>query len=177
MVCYALGDVFPRLESRKECWIAPTAMIIGNVLIDRLVSIWWGAVLRGDQELIHVEEGTNIQDHCILHTDPGFPLSIGQYTTIGHRVILHGCKVGDGALVGMGAIVLNGAKIGRGAIIGAGALVTEGQEIPENVLAIGAPARIVRQLDDATVHHSRKSADLYIRKWQQYVHEIREIPV
>ena len=168
MALYELDGIKPALAADDECWVAPSAAVIGKVRIDKLASIWFGAVLRGDNELIHIAEGSNIQDNCTIHTDPGFPVFVGPRATIGHNAILHGCRVGETALVGMGATVLNGARIGKGAIVGANALVAEGKEIPDFALAVGAPARVVRQLDEASVLKLRAAADIYIQKWQRY---------
>lgn len=129
-------------------WIAPDAQVMGRIVLEDEASVWWGAVLRGDNEEIRVGRGSNVQDLCVFHTDMGFPLTIGADCTIGHRAILHGCTIGDGVLIGMGATVLNGARIGAGSLIGAGALVTEGKDIPPGSLVMGAPGRVVRQLDE-----------------------------
>jgi carbonic anhydrase/acetyltransferase-like protein (isoleucine patch superfamily) len=132
-----------------DAWIAPDAQVIGRVRLGQGASVWFGAVLRGDNEFIEVGVGSNVQDLCVLHTDMGFPLTIGADCTIGHRAILHGCTIGNGTLVGMGATVLNGAVIGQGCLIGAGALVTEGKVVPDGALVLGAPGKVVRDLDDA----------------------------
>ena len=142
---YSLGDRVPRIAT--SAWIAPDANVIGSCELDEEASIWFGATLRGDNEPIVVGRRSNVQEGCVLHTDPGFPLTIGADCTIGHGAILHGCTLGDGVLVGMGATVLNGAVIGAGSLIGAGALVTEGRTIPPGSLAVGAPAKVVRELD------------------------------
>lgn len=131
-----------------SAWIAGDAQIMGRVVLEAESSVWWGAVLRGDNEEIRVGRGSNVQDLSVFHTDPGYPLTIGEDCTIGHRAILHGCTLGDGVLIGMGATVLNGARIGDGALIGAGALITEGKEIPPGALVMGAPGRVVRQLSE-----------------------------
>lgn len=136
-------------EIADDAWIAPDAQIIGRVVIEPGASIWWGAVLRGDNEEIRIGRGSNVQDLCCLHTDPGFPLTIGANVTVGHRAMLHGCTIGDASLIGMGATVLNGAKIGTGSLIGASALVSEGKDIPNRVLVMGAPGRVVREIDEA----------------------------
>ncbi|GAB4386695.1 gamma carbonic anhydrase family protein [Albidovulum sp.] len=138
-----------RPEIGRDVWIAPGCHVIGRVVLEDETGIWFGSVLRGDNEPIRVGRGSNIQDNCVLHTDMGFPLTIGADCTIGHKAMLHGCTIGDGSLIGMGAIVLNGARIGRGCLIGAGALVTEGKEIPDGSLVMGAPGRVVRALDAA----------------------------
>ncbi|MDP2739789.1 MAG: gamma carbonic anhydrase family protein [Pseudorhodobacter sp.] len=144
---YSLDGIAPSLH--PDTWVAPDANVIGRVVLQAGASVWFGATLRGDIEEIRVGAGSNVQDNSVLHTDAGFPLSVGENCTIGHRVMLHGCTVGDGSLIGMGATVLNGARIGRGCLIGAGALITEGKEIPDGSLVMGAPGRVVRLLDAA----------------------------
>lgn len=143
---WELDGVAPQLAD--DAWIAPDAQLMGRIVVGAGGSVWWGAVLRGDTEEIRIGAGSNVQDLTVCHTDRGFPLTIGADCTIGHRAILHGCTIGDGVLVGMGATVLNGAVIGAGSLIGAGALVTEGKEIPPGSLVMGAPGRVVRALDD-----------------------------
>ncbi len=144
---YALDGHAPQIH--PTAWIAPDAVLIGKVVIGAHASVWFGAVLRGDNEEITLGAGSNIQEHCVLHTDMGFPLTIGADCTIGHKAMLHGCVIDDGVLIGMGATLLNGARIGAGSLIGAGALVTEGKEIPPGSLVMGSPGRVVRTLDDA----------------------------
>ncbi|MDB5557952.1 MAG: acetyltransferase protein, partial [Enterovirga sp.] len=151
MPIYSLNDVAPELPPEGDYWIAPDAHVIGRVRLGRGASIWFGSVLRGDNELIELGENVNIQEGSLLHTDPGFPMTIGRDCTVGHHAILHGCMVGEGSLIGMGATVLNGAVIGAGSLVGANALVTEGKSFPERSLIVGAPARAVRELDDAAV--------------------------
>lgn len=141
-----LDGVAPRLE--EDAWLAPDAQLIGRVVLEAGASVWWGAVLRGDNEEIRVGRGSNVQDLCVCHTDMGYPLVIGPDCTIGHRAILHGCRIGAGVLIGMGATIMNGATIGDGALIGAGALIGEGKEIPPGALVMGAPGRVVRILDE-----------------------------
>ncbi|RJE83725.1 gamma carbonic anhydrase family protein [Paracoccus onubensis] len=148
-------------ELADESWVAPDAQLMGGVVLEAGASVWWGAVLRGDNEEIRVGQGSNVQDLCVCHTDPGFPLVIGKDCTIGHRAILHGCRIGDGALIGMGAVILNGARIGPGALIGAGALVTEGKEIPAGALVMGAPGKVVRMLDENAQEELRETAARY----------------
>ena len=143
---FALGGIAPTLPDPATIWVAPGARLIGRVRLEPGASIWFNAVLRGDNEEILVGAGSNVQDGAVLHTDMGFPLRIGVDCTIGHQAILHGCVLGDGVLIGMGAAVLNGARIGPESLIGANALVTEGKELPEGVLAVGAPAKPVREL-------------------------------
>ena len=148
-------------EIAPDAWVAPDAQLIGRIVLEEEASVWWAAVLRGDNEEIRIGRGSNVQDGCVFHTDPGFPLRIGADVTVGHKAILHGCTVGDGALIGMGATVLNGAVIGEGALIGAGALVAEGKQIPPGALVMGAPGRVVRQLDEAAIAGLRHSAARY----------------
>jgi carbonic anhydrase/acetyltransferase-like protein (isoleucine patch superfamily) len=143
-------------------WVADNASIVGNVEIGEDVGVWFGAVIRGDNELIRVGRGSNVQDLCVLHTDPGFPLTIGEGCTIGHRAILHGCSIGANSLVGMGATILNGAVIGNNCLVGAGALITEGKTFADNSLIVGSPAKVVRELDDAGVERLRRSAAHYV---------------
>ncbi|MEM8591990.1 MAG: gamma carbonic anhydrase family protein [Pseudomonadota bacterium] len=148
---YTLDGLAPRLPEDGDFWIAPDANVIGNVILATATSIWFGATLRGDNEPITVGQGTNIQENSVLHTDMGFPLTIGENCTIGHKAMLHGCTIGDNSLIGMGATVLNGAKIGKNCLIGACALVTEGKEIPDGSLVMGSPGKVIRQLDEAAI--------------------------
>lgn len=148
MAIYAFNGISPQLPAGGEFWIAPSAAVIGNVTLEAHASVWFGSVLRGDNDLILIGEASNIQDNCVLHTDMGFPLRVGRNVTVGHQATLHGCTVGEGALIGMGATVLNGAKIGRNAVIGAHALVPEGKDIPDNALVMGTPGKVVRTLSD-----------------------------
>jgi len=168
MPIYAIDGVEPRFEDRDSNWVAPDATLIGNVTLGRNVGIWFGTVVRGDNEEISIGEDSNVQEHTIMHTDPGFPLTIGKGCTIGHRAMLHGCTIGDNSLIGMGAIVLNGAKIGRNSLVGAGALVTEGKEFPDNSLIVGSPAKAIRALDDAAVERLRKSAAHYVANGKRF---------
>ena len=144
---YELDGVSPQID--PTAWVAPTAVLIGNVIIGPRANIWFGAVLRGDNEAIVVGEGSNVQENSVLHTDMGYPLTIGANCTIGHKAMLHGCTIGDGSLIGMGATLLNGSKIGAGSLVGACALVTEGKEIPPGSLVMGSPGKVVRELDEA----------------------------
>lgn len=158
---YALDDISPNLPDDGDFWIAPDANVIGQVTLHTGASVWFGATLRGDTEMISVGEESNVQDLSVLHTDKGYPLQIGARCTIGHRAILHGCTIGDESLIGMGAVVLNGARVGRNCLIGAGALITEGKEIPDGSLVMGSPGRVVRQLDDDAIAGLRRSAAGY----------------
>ena len=148
MTLYALDGLRP--EIAEDTWIAPDANLIGRIVVETGGSVWFGCTLRGDNEEIRVGAGSNVQENVVCHTDPGFPLRIGSGCTIGHKAMLHGCTVGDGSLIGMGATVLNGAKIGKGCLIGAGALVTEGKVIPDGTMVLGSPGKVVRELDEAT---------------------------
>jgi len=168
----SLGGLAPQTPPEGAYWVAPDAQVIGRVWIGRDVGIWFGAVLRGDNEPIDIGEGANIQEHAMLHTDIGFPLTVGRHCTIGHRAILHGCFVGDGSLIGMGAIVLNGARIGTDCLVGAGALVTEGKTFPDRSLIMGVPARAVRSLDDDAVRKLRLSAENYVLNWRRFASEL-----
>ena len=159
MSLYDLDGVTPDLA--PDAWVAPGARLIGKVVLEPGASVWFNAVLRGDNEPIVVGRGSNVQDGCICHTDLGFPLTIGPDCTIGHMAILHGCTVGEASLVGMGATVLNGAVIGQGVLIGAGALVTEGKQIPDGTLAVGRPAKVVRNLTEEEIAGLRRSAAGY----------------
>lgn len=175
MPIYALDNHSPQLPPAGTFWVAPDAHVMGNVRFGEDVGVWFGTVIRGDNELIDVGARTNIQELCMLHTDPGSPITIGEDCTIGHRAILHGCTIGDGSLVGMGATILNGAKIGKGSIVGANALVTEGKEFPDYSLIVGAPARVVRTLDEATILRTKMSAVHYVANWKRFVKGLRRI--
>ncbi|MAZ31935.1 MAG: gamma carbonic anhydrase family protein [Thalassospira sp.] len=175
MTIYSLDDQRPTLPKEGTFWIAPGAHVIGRVVLAQNASVWFGAVLRGDNEVLEIGEGTNIQEHAMVHSDPGYPVSIGRHVTVGHRAIVHGCTIGDNALIGMGATVLNGAQIGRNCLIGAGALVTEGKEIPDGSLVMGAPGKIVRALDEAAIEGLETSAQTYIRNWKRFIHQLQEI--
>lgn len=142
---YALDGIAPQLDA--TAWVAADANLIGRVVLEAGASVWFGATLRGDNEEIRVGAGSNVQENCVLHTDMGYPLAIGANCTIGHKALLHGCTIGEGTLIGMGAMVMNGARVGRGCLIGAGALITEGKEIPDGSLVMGSPGKLVRSLD------------------------------
>ena len=175
MPIYELDGQGPEFPADGNYWIAETAVLIGRVRLKSHASIWFGAVLRGDNEWIEIGERSQIQDNATLHTDPGFPMVIGANCVIGHKVMLHGCMVGDNSLIGMGAIVLNGARIGRNCLVGAGAVVTEGKEFADNSLILGAPARAVRSLDAEAAQAIASGADIYVRRWQQYAKGLRRI--
>ncbi|NSX55312.1 gamma carbonic anhydrase family protein [Parasulfitobacter algicola] len=156
MTLYSLDGIAP--EIADDTWIAPDANLIGKVRIETAASVWFGSTLRGDNEMITVGAGSNVQENCVFHTDMGSPLTIGENCTIGHKVMLHGCTIGDQSLIGMGATVLNGAKIGKNCLIGAGALITEGKDIPDGSLVMGAPGKVVRQLDENAIQMLHASA-------------------
>lgn len=166
MSVYALDGVAPLVPA--DAWVAPGAQVSGRVILEAGASVWFNAVLRGDNEAIVVGAGSNVQDGCICHTDLGFPLTIGADCTIGHAAILHGCTIGEGSLVGMGAVVLNGAQIGRGVLIGAGALVTEGKEIPDGTLVVGRPGKVMRSLTVDEIAGLRRSAERYRANMQRF---------
>lgn len=174
MPVYELGGVRPELPPEGRYWVAPDATLIGKVRLDEDASVWFGAVLRGDNELIHVGAGSNLQDHCMLHTDMGYPLTIGPGCTIGHRVMLHGCTIGANSLIGIGAIVLNGTRIGENCLIGAHTLLPEGKEIPENSLVLGSPGRIVRSLSEDEIKGLRRTAQHYVANWKRYVRSLKQ---
>lgn len=168
MPVYELDGISPVLPSHDDYWIAPDADVIGRVQIGDAVGIWFGAVLRGDNELISIGDGTNIQEHTMVHTDPGFPATIGKNCTIGHRAIIHGCTIGDNSLIGMGAIVLNGAEIGKNCLVGAGALIPEGKKIPDNSLVVGMPGKVIRTLDAESADKLTQSALNYQRNFRKF---------
>ncbi len=172
---YELDGHRPDLPEAGRYWIAPSATVIGKVRLKADCSVWFGAVLRGDNEWIELGERTQVQDNATLHTDPGYPIAIGSDCVIGHNVILHGCSVGANSLIGMGAIVLNGARIASHSLVGAGAIVTEGKTFPEKSLIVGAPARLVRTLDDEAIKKIAAAADIYVRRFQQYVKGLKPV--
>jgi carbonic anhydrase/acetyltransferase-like protein (isoleucine patch superfamily) len=168
MTAYRLGDRQPTLPADGEYWIAPNAVVAGNVILKKNASVWFGAVLRGDNDPITIGENSNVQDNSVLHTDLGSPLTIGANVTVGHMVMLHGCQIGDGALIGIGAIVLNGARIGKNCLVGAGALITEGKEFPDNTMILGSPAKVVRELSPEQAARMGAGSMSYVRNWQRF---------
>ena len=174
MTVYSLDGILPELPPENEYWIAPNAVVVGTVKLDRNVGIWFGAVLRGDNELIHIGEGSNIQDGCVLHTDMGAPLTVGRNCTIGHQAILHSCTIGDNTLIGMGSTILSHAKIGRSCLIGAHALIPEGKVIPDNSLVMGAPGKIVREISAEMAEALTRSAISYVKNWRRFAAGMRE---
>jgi carbonic anhydrase/acetyltransferase-like protein (isoleucine patch superfamily) len=173
MPVFSLPD--RRVEFRgANHYIAWNATLVGQIILDDAVSVWFGAVIRADNDLVTIGAETNIQDGAILHCDPGFPLTLGRRVTVGHKVMLHGCTVGDGALIGINSVILNGAKIGAGALIGAGSLVPEGKEIPPGVLAIGSPAKVVRELSPQHLAGMQAAADSYVERARLFRAHLKE---
>ncbi|MBO9449673.1 gamma carbonic anhydrase family protein [Tropicibacter sp. R16_0] len=166
MTIYALGDHTPDIH--EDTWVAPDANLIGKVVLEAASSVWFGCTIRADHEEIRVGEGSNVQENCVMHIDAGYPLTIGKNCTIGHKVMLHGCTIGDNTLIGMGATILNGAKIGKNCLIGAGALITENKEIPDNSLVMGAPGKVVREIDEANAQRITMSALHYQENMRRF---------
>jgi carbonic anhydrase/acetyltransferase-like protein (isoleucine patch superfamily) len=175
MPLYSLNDIGPTLPGPGRFWIAPDAHVIGDVRLGLDASIWFGSVLRGDNEPIAIGEATNIQEGSLLHTDMGFPMTIGRGCTIGHHAILHGCTIGENSLVGMGATILNAARIGANSIVGANALVTEGKEFPDNSLIVGAPARAIKSIDPEGVERLQWAARHYVENWKRFASGMKRL--
>lgn len=175
MTLYALDGRAPTLPGNGDCYIAPGARLIGEVTLAEAASVWFNAVLRGDNEPIVIGRGSNIQDGCVCHTDPGYPLTVGADVTVGHNAILHGCTIGDGTLIGMGAVILNGASVGKGCLVGANALITEGKEIPDGSMAVGQPANVLRQIDERLAAELRRAAEAYRKRQSHYRAGLQEI--
>jgi carbonic anhydrase/acetyltransferase-like protein (isoleucine patch superfamily) len=175
MAIYEIDGVRPSLPEAGRYWIAPSAEVMGRVILKDNASVWYGCVLRGDNDPITIGENTNIQDLSVIHTDIGAPVTIGANVTVGHRVILHGCEIGDDTLIGMGSTILNRVKIGRNCIIGANTLIAEGKEIPDNSLVMGAPGKVVKEVSEVQLQVIRMSAHHYVENWQRHVRQIRRI--
>ncbi|MCL1960217.1 MAG: gamma carbonic anhydrase family protein [Desulfovibrionaceae bacterium] len=173
MAVYEVDGKAPQVDS--SAWIADSAEVMGNVRISADASVWFGCVLRGDTESMTIGEGSNIQDLSVLHADRGQPLTVGRHVTVGHKVMLHGCTIGDESMIGMGAIVLNGARIGKNCLVGAGALVTEGKEFPDGSMIVGAPARVARQLTPEQIQGLRMSARHYIDNARQFRSTLKKL--
>lgn len=172
---YRLGDLEPDVPASGDYFIADNATVIGRVRLAERASVWFNAVLRGDQELISIGSGSNIQESCVLHTDPGYPLTVGADVTVGHQAMLHGCTIGDHSLIGIQAVVLNGATIGRNCLIGAGALIPEGKVIPDNSLVVGAPGRVKRELTVEEIEALGHGAAHYVDNFRRFTAELRPI--
>ena len=175
MAIYQLDGQAPEFPPEGQYYVTETAAVIGRVRLKAEASIWFGAVLRGDNEWIEVGERSQIQDNATLHTDPGYPMTIGSDCVIGHNVILHGCTIGDNSLIGMGAILLNGVKIGKNSLVGAGSVVTESKSFPDNSLIVGTPARAIRGLDEKAISMIRAGADIYVQRWKRYAKGLMRI--
>lgn len=172
---FSIDGLAPTHVERESTYIAPGAIVIGKVNLGRDVNIWPFAVIRGDNELISIGAGSNVQEHTMMHTDPGYPLTVGEGCTIGHRALLHGCTVGDNCLIGMGAIILNGAIIGKNSLVGAGSLVTEGKAFPDGSLIVGSPAKAIRTLDQAAFAKLKASAEHYVANGKRFKAGLKEI--
>jgi len=168
MALYELDGVRVETPGEGRYWMAPTAVAIGRVILEEDSSVWFGSVLRGDNETIRIGARSNVQEGCVLHTDPGYPMTIGPGCTIGHMVMLHGCTIGRGSLIGIGSIILNGTKIGEECLIGANTLIPEGKEIPPRSMVLGSPGKIIRQLTDEDVARLAAAADRYVNNWKRF---------
>lgn len=175
MTVYALGARTPHFADRASSWIAPDATLIGDIRLGRNTTVWFGVVIRGDNDTIVIGEDTNIQEHTVLHTDPGIQLTVGKGCTIGHRAMLHGCTIGDYSLIGIGAIILNGAKIGSNCLVGAAALVTEGKEFPKNSLIVGSPARVKRTLEEGEIAALHQAASHYVANGARFKSDLKAL--
>lgn len=168
---YSLGE--RKVVTRGDCWVADNATVIGSVVLEHNASVWFNTVVRGDNDLITIGEGSNVQDNSVLHTDEGVQLTVGRNVTIGHQVMLHGCSIGEGSLIGIKSTILNNARIGKHCLIGAHALITEGKEIPDRSLVVGSPGKVVRQLSDEEVQRLLWNAEHYVQNFQRYRREFR----
>jgi carbonic anhydrase/acetyltransferase-like protein (isoleucine patch superfamily) len=173
MSLYRLDDLTPRLAD--TAWVADSAQVIGNVELGAGASVWFGAILRGDSEVLRIGKGTNVQDGSVIHADPGFPATLGDHVSVGHQAMLHGCTVGDGTLIGIQAVVLNGARIGKHCLVGAGALVTEGKAFPDGSMILGSPAKVVRSLTPEQIDALRHIADHYVENARRYKAGLKKI--
>jgi carbonic anhydrase/acetyltransferase-like protein (isoleucine patch superfamily) len=176
MAVHALGARVVKLPASGRWWVAPNATVVGDVALGDDASVWFNTVIRGDNDPIRIGARSNIQDGCVLHTDPGFPMHIGADCTIGHMVMLHGCTIGRGSLIGIGAIVLNGAKIGEDCLIGAGALIPENKEIPARSVVFGAPGKVMRSVTEADIERMRRGVESYVANWQRFKAELSATP-
>jgi carbonic anhydrase/acetyltransferase-like protein (isoleucine patch superfamily) len=174
MTIFALGDDEVDFPQNGEYWVAPNATVVGKVRLRANASIWFGAVARGDNELIDIGENSNVQDNAVLHTDPGAPLTIGDNVTIGHQAMLHGCTIGDNSLIGIGATILNRTVIGKNCLIGAHTLIGEGKTIPDNSMVLGTPGKVVRQVSKDDEAMLAGSAAVYVKNWRRFKSQMRE---
>ena len=173
MNVYNLGDKKPQLPPEGEYWLAPTATVIGDVILKPGASVWFGAVVRGDNDPITIGQDTNIQDGSVLHSDPGEPLTIGAGVTVGHMVMLHSCEIGDNTLIGIGSVVLGRARIGKNCLIGANTLITEGKVIPDGSVVMGQPGKVIRSLEPQQIEALKASAAHYVQNWKRYVADLK----
>ena len=173
MAIYELGERVPQID--PSAYVFDNATVIGHVILGARVSIWPYVTLRGDNEPIQIGDDSNVQESCVLHADPGFPLTIGRRVTVGHQVMLHGCTIGDGSLIGIQSIILNGAVIGRNCLMGGGALISEGKQIPDGSLVVGAPAKVVRQLEPAHIERIKRDTDSYVRRATAYRRDLKRM--
>ncbi|RJG06466.1 gamma carbonic anhydrase family protein [Noviherbaspirillum cavernae] len=173
MAIYQLGEHVPDIDS--SAYIADSANVIGKAKIEANASVWFDVTIRGDNELITVGENSNLQEGCVLHTDPGFPLTVGRNVSVGHQAMLHGCTIGEGSLIGIQAVILNGARIGKNCLVGAGALVTEGKEFPDNSLIIGTPAKVVRMLNEEDIVRMQRNASNYVARGRLFKEQLKRI--
>lgn len=168
---YSLGEL--RITCRGDYWIAPNAVVIGTVVLENNASVWFGCVVRGDNDVITLGENSQLQDGCVVHTDPGFPVTLGKDVSVGHMAMLHGCTIGDGSLIGIKSVILNGAKIGRNCLIGANTLIAEGKEIPDGSLVVGSPGKVIRQLSAEQIRHINSFADHYVQRFKLYQRDLQ----
>ena len=176
MALYRLGEAGVVTPGQGKYWVAPNATVVGNVRLDEDASIWFNAVIRGDNELIHIGQRSNVQDGSVLHTDPGFPMRIEADCTVGHMVMLHGCTIGAGSLIGIGSIVLNGAVIGESCLVGANTLISEGKQIPPRSVVLGSPGKIVREVTDSDLAMIRRATENYVRNWRRFAAQMGPQP-
>lgn len=175
MALYDFDGKRPELPIEGEYWIAPDAQVMGDVHLAKNASIWFGTVVRGDNDPITIGENTNIQDNSVLHSDSGSPLTIGRDVTVGHKVMLHGCTIGDNCLIGIGSVILNNTTIGKNCLIGANTLITENKEIPDNSMVMGSPGRVIRQLSEEQIAMITLSAEHYVHNWKRFASSLKRI--
>jgi len=175
MALYEFDGIRPDLPDEGDYWIAPDAQVMGNVNLARHASIWFGCVVRGDNDPISIGENTNIQDNSVLHSDHGSPLTIGRDVTVGHKAMLHGCTIGDNCLIGIGAVIMNNTKIGKNCLIGANALITENKEIPDHSMVMGSPGRVLSQLSDEQIAMITLSAEHYVHNWKRFAASLKRV--